>query len=509
MKNNIFKSILSVLSSKVGVLIFSIVTTPILTRLLGSDGYGDYAFLISTLQWSLTLVYAGSFNGIRKYITEEREFEKWPDQVFAFYLKIVLVLAIVAITTIIIIAQTEPIINSLGKDFVLYFHLVALMIPFYALFRTSRSVLLGFSLEHYSEPLRVVDRAIFAGFVILLSYVGWGVAAVLVGRTVAIGFVSIVSVAFISRKVQISVIFKPSPSLFPRSDLLRYGISTMIFSFLILSMYHLDILLLRIFVGNNETGYYKAALVIAEFLWFVPVAIEISLLHSTSRLWAEEQYEQLTRISTQVVRYTLLLTILLVLGAAGLADPLLSLYFGQEFSAAVVPLLLLLPGALGFAIARPIFAISQGQDNLRVLVIVTAIAALLNFILNLMLIPQYGMNGAAVATSTSYGSMFGLHVWSARRLGFDPLADIRLKKTLITTLIAAVPIIIIPRHISSDILALLITAPLGFLIFSLVSIKTKSIQKQEIYQLTSSSPLPIEKIKRIFLEKWEKIDCYL
>ena len=506
---NAIRSILSIFSSRVGVLFFTIIITPVLTRLLGSDGYGDYSFLISTLQWSLTLVYVGSFNGIRKYIAEEREIEKWADQVFAFYLKIVVVSATLAITIIFAITETGLVTNLLGENFVLYFYLIALMIPFRALFRTSRSVLLGFSLEHYSEPLRIIDKAIFAGFVVLLSYVGWGVAAVLVGRTIAIGIVSIVSIALISRKIQLSTIFKPSTDLFPKSDLLKYGLSTMIFSFLIISMYHLDILLLRILVGDRETGYYKAALVIAEFLWFVPIAIQISLLHSTSKLWAEEQYERLTRVSTQVVRYTLLFTILLVLGTAGLADPLLSLYFGQEFSASVVPLLLLLPGALGFAVARPIFAISQGQDNLRILIIVTAVAALLNLVLNLMLIPKYGMNGAAVATSVSYGSMFGLHVWSARRLGFNPLADIRFKKIIVTTSIAAVPIITVPQYIASDILALLIIPPIGFLIFSFVALRSKAVQKQEIFQLLSSSSIPIESIYQGFLEKWEQINRYI
>lgn len=506
---NAIRSVLSIFSSRVGVLVFTIIITPILTRLLGSDGYGDYSFLISTLQWSLTLVYVGSFNGIRKYIAEERETEKWADQVFAFYLKIVVVSATLAITIIFAVTETGFITNLLGEDFVLYFYLIALMIPFRALFRTSRSVLLGFNLEHYSEPLRIIDKAIFAGFVVFLSYVGWGVAAVLAGRTIAIGIVSIVSIALISRRIQLSTIFKSSTDLFPKFDLLKYGLSTMIFSFLIISMYHLDILLLRVIIGDTETGYYKAALVIAEFLWFVPIAIQISLLHSTSKLWAEEQYERLTRVSTQVVRYTLLFTILLVLGTAGLADPLLSLYFGQEFSASVVPLLLLLPGALGFAVARPIFAISQGQDNLRILIIVTAVAALLNLVLNLILIPKYGMNGAAVATSVSYGSMFGLHVWSAVRLGFNPLADIRFKKIIITTLIAAVPIIIVPQYIASDILALLITPPIGLLIFSVVALKLNAVQKQEIFQLLSSSSLPIEKIHQKFLENWEKLNRYI
>lgn len=501
MGNKIIDGFVSIFGSKVGVLFFTALTTPILTRLLGSDGYGDYSFLLSTLQWLLVLVYAGSFNGVRKHIAEERELEKWADEVFTFYLKVALLFSFLASTLIIIIAPAKFITHSLGEDFVLYFYLIALMIPFQVLLRVSRSALMGFNLEHHSEPLSVINKAIFMGFVLLISRIGWDIAAVLAGRAVALGLVSIIAIVLVMRQVQISKIFKRTSPNLPRLDLLKYSLSTTILSFLLLSMYHVDILLLRVILGSTETGYYRAALVIAEFLWFVPIAIQIVLLHSVSKLWVKEQYEKLTTISTQVVRYTLLFTILLILGIIGLVDPFLSIYFGQEFTEAAVPLLLLLPGALGFAIARPIFSISQGQDNLRVLIFVTTVAAVLNLILNLMLIPKYGMNGAAIATSIAYGSMFGLHVWSAKQLGFNPLADIRGKQITLTTLLAAVPIIITPRYIESDIISLMITPILGFLIFSFIAVKTKAVEAEEIYPLVSDYIIYYNRLhKRLFEE---------
>lgn len=487
MNRNISNTFLHIFGSKVGVLFLTIIITPLLTRLLGSDGYGDYAFLMSIFQWLLVFVYAGSFNGIRKYISEDRDLEKWADEVFTFYLRIVLAISIPVIVIMLLLAHTKFIIDLLGEEFISYFYFIAIMIPFQALLRTSRSALMGFNLEHRSEPLRVVDKAIFAGFVIIFFYTGGGVAAVLAGRTIAIGLVSIIAIIVLTQYVQLSMIFKRSSNYIPRIDLLKYSLSTMVLAFLLLSIYNLDILLLRIFVGSVETGYYRAALVIAEFLWFVPIALQLTLLHSTSQLWVEGQYERLTTISTQAVRYTLVFTILLVLGIVGLVNPFLSLYFGQEFTAAAVPLLLLLPGALGFAIARPIFSISQGQDNLRVLILVTTVAAVLNLVLNLILIPRYGMNGAAVATSIAYGSMFGLHVWSAIQLGFNPLADIRIKPIIITTLIASVPIIVLPRLIESTILSLIITPVIGFLIFLYIALKTKSMELEEIRSFLPSS----------------------
>lgn len=255
------------------------------------------------------------------------------------------------------------------------------------------------------------------------------------------------------------------------------------------SLHHVDIILLRIFVGSRETGYYRAALVLAEFLWFAPVAIQTALLHSISKLWLEERYNQITNISARIVRYTLLLTLLFALGMAGLSDPLLSIYFGEEFTISTVPLLLLLPGALGFAVARPIFAINQAQDNLRILMLVTVSAAGLNILMNLALIPSFGMRGAAVATSTAYSTMFGLHVWTARRLGFNPLADIRIKSVTITVLISAVPIIVLPQFIVSNVLSLVVVPFVGLLIFVVTAIKTRSIELKEMRQTIPANTL--------------------
>jgi len=435
------------------------------------------------------VVYVGSFDGIRKYIAEEREIDGWAGDVFGFYSKVVLGLGLVTVVAIVVIARSAFVVESLGSDFVLYFHVVALMVVLRIPLRISRSVLLGFSLERYSEPLLIVDRLIFAAFVVLLSVVGGTVAGILGARTVSFGIASVFALVIVTRRVKLSKIVTHSPEYLPRKQLLGYGISTMALKFLLVSLYHTDIILLRFFVGSAETGYYRAALVIAEFLWFVPTAIEIALPHSTSNLWVSEQYDRITAISTQTVRYTLLFTSLLVLGIAGLARPLLSLYFGQEFAAAAGPLIVLLPGALGFAVARPVLAITKGQSTLRGLVLVTGVAAGINGVLNLILIPRFGMAGAAIATSVGYSSMFGLHVWNARKLGIDPLADLRIKRVGVTVGVAAIPVIGLSGYITSDIIALLIVPPVGFITFGVFALLTGAIRLDELRRLFRNSPL--------------------
>ncbi|WP_255196451.1 lipopolysaccharide biosynthesis protein [Halorarius litoreus] len=154
------------------------------------------------------------------------------------------------------------------------------------------------------------------------------------------------------------------------------------------SLYHLDIILLRVFVGNPQTGVYKAALVIAEFLWFVPNTVRTVFLHSMSELWAEENVDRISELSSLATRYTLLLTILLAIGIATLGDAFIPLYFGPGFERSALPLLILLPGVIGFAAIRPVIAVGQGKGRLRILLLATFGSSMLNLVLNLALIPS-------------------------------------------------------------------------------------------------------------------------
>ncbi|WP_408959714.1 lipopolysaccharide biosynthesis protein [Natrinema sp. 74] len=493
MSPNVIQRFSAVFGSKVGVLAATLITTPIITRLLGSSGYGDYSFLLSTLQWLLVFVYGGAFKGIRKYIAEDRSGD-WADHVFAFYFRLVFVLAAIAVAGIALLSRSPRLTAILGPEFTRYFAVLALIIPVRAFFRVARSALMGFGLESYSEPLQVVDRVLFASFVVGVSVVGGDIAAVLTSRVISTGVAAVLAFALVSRRIDLSTLLRRSTGPVSGKRLAIYGGSTMALSFLLLSLYHVDIILLRLLVGSTQTGYYRSALVIAEFLWFIPTAIQITLIHSTSQLWVDERYDRLTSVSTRAVRYTLLCTALLALGVAGLAEPVLTLYFGPEFDAAVTPLLLLLPGAVGFAIARPVFAISQGQENLRLLIGVTAVAALLNAVLNLLLVPRFGPSGAAIATSIGYGSMFGLHVWNARRLGYDPLEDIRTGPVAGTILLAAIPILGLPQLLASESLSLVVVPPIGAATFAALALTTGAVSVGEIRRVASASPVPTARL---------------
>ena len=488
---SIASGVFSVVSAKVVVLFVTAVSTPLLYRLLGASGFGEYAFLLSVFAIYMIFVSAGVTDGVRKFLAEDRTTPNWSESVVGFYFRLAVGLALAGALVLVVAVESGLVALAFGDELPIYFYALAILV-ISAQFRDyARKTLMGFGLERYSEPLKVLDKVGFVAVAIPLVYLGFGVMGALAGHLVASVLVAVVGLALVHRRISLSCVFRRPTGRFPRRQMLTFNSMSIVLVFLLMSLYHVDIVMLQQFTESESVGHYRAALTLAEFLWFVPLALQTVYVHSTSELWSQNRRQEITDLASRTTRYTFLLTALMAVGLAALADVAVPLYFGAEAEPAVEPLLLLLPGALGFALARPILAVSQGEGTLRYPVVATGIAAGTNVVLNIVLIPQYGMHGAAIATSVGYGSMFAFHCVSARYIGFDPLADARLGRVATTTVLACVPIVALATAITNQWLALALVPPFGFVIYLLFAILVGALDPAEPFELLSLFPGPI------------------
>jgi len=496
MARDLLRGFLSIIGTKVGILAIGILTTPLIVRLIGSEGYGDYALVMSVFSVLTVFTNSGIFNGIRKYIAEDRSVENWTDIIFSFYFRISVLVTGVLTLGLIIVSQSSLIADILAPEFQTYFLILAAYLFISQFYSMGRGALMGFGLEHHSEPLRIIEKIVYAGVALALLYYGFGVTGLLAAHIIGISLVGIAAFWLIRNRISFRKLSNPIPKTVSRYDLLTFNVYSILLAFLMISLYNVDILLLRPIAGSSETGFYKASLVVAEFLWLVPVAIQYTLVQSTSEMWSKGQDERITDIASMSTRVNLSLIVIMGMGLAALADEFVPLYFGQDFTPAVGPLLLLLPGVLGLALSKPIFAIGQGKGELKALVLTTGAAAALNLVLNLLLIPRYGMYGAAVATSVGYGSMFLLHAWTARRIGFDPIGDLRAAKIAIAAIVTA-PVVFGLATVLPGLVPLVVVPPVGFVVYAAASLRAGVIDEAEIKHLQARSPEATDPLYKI------------
>lgn len=490
MKINPFRGFLYILSARVGGLVVTLLVTPILVRILGGSAYGRYAFVTSLIAVSTLLVNAGLDDGVRKFVAEDRSVPSWGDHVLGFYTRLGAVLAGVGAAVIVALNLLGITASVLGEAFEPLFYILACILVAEQTFSIARSALMGKGLENLTEPLLVGRQIVFAVVGLSLAYFGFGVSGVLFGDLAATVLVTGIVLYSASSRFDFSRIVRKTPEGFPKRQLLSFNSYTVVFMLLGSSLYNVDVLLLQPLAGSQAAGYYKAALKIVEFLWFVPKALEQMLLHSTSELWSKDKTQDIRDLSARVTRYTLVLSLPFALGLLALARPFIRLYYGAEFTAAVTPLLILLPGTLFFAITRPVMSVGQGRGDIRPLIWATGSAAVLNLLLNLTLIPRYGMTGAAVATSVGYGSMLLFYGFTAHRVGYGPFGELRLARVVLTTLLTA-PVILGTAHLIDDgVLSLLVVPPVGFLTYSWLALRTKVITPEEVIVFVRKLPLP-------------------
>jgi O-antigen/teichoic acid export membrane protein len=162
--------------------------------------------------------------------------------------------------------------------------------------------------------------------------------------------------------------------------------------------YRLDMFVVNYFIGVANVGFYSTAVTGAELLWYIPQAVATILFPRTAATGAEEA----KLFTPKVCRNTFLITLIAALGLSIVSKPLIIFIYGEAFAPSVIPLWLLMPGVVALSISKILTSDLAGRGLLQYGAYSSAISLVATVICDLVLIPRWGITGAAVASSISY-----------------------------------------------------------------------------------------------------------
>ncbi len=505
----------AIASSRLAIVLISVAFAPLLVRLLGFESYGAYAAVIALFDLLMIPVSSGVISGCRKYIAEDRDTAEWHSYIFAYYFRRAALLALIAMISLVAAVETGLVGHIYPHAYTPYFVLLAGLVIAAQFREYTRRALMGLKLEHIGEPLNVVYRGVFACLALALAALGFGVAGVLVAQIVASLLGVVLALIILTRHLSLTHLLKRIPDSYPTTAMRSFNYQSVVYIFLLASLYKVDQVLLGTFASGDQVGYYRAALVLVQFLWFVPRSLQSLLLQSTSDLWANGRTDVIEALATRAARYVLLLTMLLALGLGALAPVFVPLYYGTAATPAIQVLWILLPGTVGVAVTRPLLTITHANGDMTVLIAATGAAAVINLVGNMVLIPPFGPSGAAIATTLGYGALPLFQVWGARSVGYRPFKNARLLQIGITTLFSGIGIVGLAvilgtttfETLGSPVvwglhrtpLALVVVPPVGFLLYSGLAIATGAITVGELHEILDRVPRPLGSPIRSFL----------
>ena len=187
-------------------------------------------------------------------------------------------------------------------------------------------------------------------------------------------------------------------------------------SFFILLTY-VDILVLQAFVGPAEVAVYYAATKTLVMISFVYFAVAAASAHRFSEYHVAGETEKLARFVADTIRWTFWPSATLAIGLLIVGKPLLSL-FGPGFSEGYPLIFVLVIGLLARSSVGPSERLLNMVGEQTACAMIYACAFATNLVLCLLLIPRFGLIGAAASTATAIVTESTLlFVVTKRRLG--------------------------------------------------------------------------------------------
>lgn len=163
----------------------------------------------------------------------------------------------------------------------------------------------------------------------------------------------------------------------------------------------MDVAVIGLFLANSFVGIYEIAWQVTLLVLVASYAIATTIFPQISQWNAEAATDRIESIVSRSIGISLSLSIPAFAGAFVFSREILSFVFGQEYAVAAGVLVILMIEKV-FQSANDVFWKSlHAIDEPRLAAKATVVTVILNLSLNVVLIPLYGITGAAVATTTA------------------------------------------------------------------------------------------------------------
>lgn len=285
-----------------------------------------------------------------------------------------------------------------GDEFTTTIRIFAITVPLMVAARLFNAATQGLHYMHYTAIRNAVEpglRFVFTGIAFLL---GWRLGGVLAANVLAVVIVTILSfyflkrvIPFFSKKGQMSV---------PLRSLTRFSFPMGVSSASEFMLVWQDTLLLGYFGAAEDVGFYSVAIRLMAVLILMQRSFAIIFGPVISDLLVRNNHDELSDLFKWITRWIVTFSLLMFVPIFLFPADVLRL-FGENFTIVAGSLIILTVGQLINISTGPVNVMisMSGKSRLEMFNSLSALA--INFILCFILIPRWGIIGAASANATA------------------------------------------------------------------------------------------------------------
>ncbi len=401
--------------TSVGSNVFLLILMVFAGKILGGEEYGKFSFALAVVTILATFMDFGINELTTRVIARDRHaVTTYLGNTFGLKF----VLGIFTIGVIIVAAnflRSEP-------DVLMACYLIGFSAVLRSYLITARSILQGLEQFKLETIIVFADRLFLLIFGSFFLWTGYGL----------IGLVSAFIIArCVSIVIMLFVVNTQVESLKPIFDFkfwknMQFNAIPFGLFFVVLTLYaYVDIVMLGVIRDDKETGLYNAAYQIYDALVFAPSIIATVLKPRLSRYFENSPLRHM-KLANVGVLSVIVLAVPVCWITFVFSEELIIMLFGTSYAESAIVLRILVCGLVFVFPIWLLHAIVISINEERLLLKVSLVGLGANIGVNLILIPHYGMVGAASATIVGEFVSFCMLFWILRCQGFFIVKAVRI-----------------------------------------------------------------------------------
>ncbi len=404
----------------------------VLARWLQPYEYGLFSLVLMMIGFGTTFFTLGLPQALTKFIAEYRAKNLNIDALLSTAL-IFTILSGMASTAIFFLLA-EPLALHIFKniDAVLPLKIGSLALLFVLIGNVFNAALQGWQKMKYSALGTITDRLVKFIASLILLWFGFGLLGVTFALLICYATLALLLALLYKKVAPISI------SKFDQRIgrlLTAFGLPMFITGIAGIFLGWTDSLMIGHFMSEEWVGYYNAALPILWILGLAISSLAAMLFPTFSELKAKKSvYTE--RTLNRSLKYAFYLLIPSSIGGFLLAGPIIDVLFGQAYLPAMFAFQILVFGALFLGLRSITDSYLMGMGKPKIISMFAIGAAIANAAMNWWFVQWWGIEGAALATTTSLAVIFALSVSYVRK--FTKLSFGYLPKTVLATAIMAI-----------------------------------------------------------------------
>jgi len=374
----------------------------VLTRTMGPGRYGVYSYVAAIL---FTLMNFSSYGfevtALRFTSTYLAKDEKslWKGLYYWSSRSLLIISSAMAAATVLYLWISVYLLHFAAKTpYTLPLLVSCSIIPIYTLInfysnllRGQNKILLSFIPDNTIKPLFLLITLLL--FRLLFGHMSLPIA---IGLNLLSFVVAFVFVFILFRRVNNLKEIKPA---YDKKTWTKF-VGSLFLLTCVSSLSRLDIIILGSLKDSAQVGIYYAAERYAASLFFFLYVMNMIIAPSIARLNALEDKEKLQKMITRTIRWVMLFSLPVFIALIVFSGQIMGLS-GPQFLPGKIALIIICCGQLINVGFGPVgnFALMTGNEKYNT--IYMAIGIFINIALNLILTPRMGLNGTAIATTSS------------------------------------------------------------------------------------------------------------